>query len=147
MPRPQTNEVLNRLFVTLYRSLAMYLEYASPWKRGGDDKAIATVQHVVADQKALCQRIANYILDHHGRVDTGEYAMYFTGLHDVSLEYVIGQLVQAQRSDIAAIEQCVGQLQHDPAARALAEETLGTARGHLDELEELRAAPAGSSAS
>ena len=26
-----------------------------------------TVKHVVADQKALCQRIVDYILEHHGR--------------------------------------------------------------------------------
>ena len=45
-----------------------------------------------------------------------------------------------QKQDIAAIQQCVADLAGDPAGRALAEEVLGNARGHLESLEELLAA-------
>ena len=134
---PQTNDVLNRLFVTLYRSLPMYLEYACPWTHRGDEKALATVKHIIADCKALCQRIADYILEHHGRIDTGEYPLGFTSTHDVALDFLISMLIDGQTDDIRVIERCVAQLQSDPPARALAEEALGAARGHLESLEEL----------
>ena len=69
--------------------------------------------------------------------------MEFTDTHDLSLDYLLGKLAFYQKQDIAAIEQCVPDLAGDPQGRALAEEALGTARGHLESLEELLAANAG----
>jgi hypothetical protein len=138
MPRPQSLDVLNRVLTTLYRSLPMYLEYAVPWTHHGDERAVATVLHIIEDQKALCRRIGDYILEHHGRIDSGDYPLAFTSLNDVALDYLIGRLIESQRQDIQVLENCVAQLEHDARSRSLAEEALGAARGHLESLEELR---------
>lgn len=132
-----TIDLLNELLVLHHRSLPMYLTVASPWSHRGDEKATETVQDVIADQKAISQRIADEIQLRGGTVEPGVYPTDFTDLHFLSLDYLLCQLVAAQKNDVAAIEQCVERLAHDPPARAMAQESLGTARGHLQSLEEL----------
>jgi len=137
MPRHSTSQVLNRVLATLYRSLPMYLQWSCPWVHSGDERAVAAVKRIVDDQMALCRRISEHILEHHDRIDLGEYPTSFTSLHDVAIDYLIGRLVECQKDDIRVLERCVSQLDHDPPARSLAEEALGAARGHLESLQEL----------
>ena len=134
-----TNDVLNRLSVIHNRSLPMYLSYASPSWRWGDDTARQTLQHIVADQKEYVDRIGSMIMDNDGVVRSGEFPMTFTGLHDLSFDFLLGKLIEHQKRDIAAIEACVLDLNRNPMAKALAEESLGAAKAHLQSLEELAA--------
>jgi hypothetical protein len=134
-----TYEVLNRLLTILHRSLPMYLTYASPWTHRGDEQAAEILQRIVDDERQLSTRIAHYIMDHDGRVNLGEYPLDFPDTHDLAFDYLLGKLVACQKADVAAIEECVRQLQGDRQAAALAEEALGSARGHLETLEELAA--------
>ena len=64
--------------------------------------------------------------------------MEFTGLHDLSLEYLLSELVRRQQADVDRIGEIATLLRTDPAAHALAEEALGAAKGHLASLRELR---------
>jgi hypothetical protein len=137
MTKPGTQVVLNRVLTTLYRSLPMYLAYATPWTQRGDDKAVAALQRIVADQKQMANRIAQYVLEHHGPIEMGEYPVDFLDTHDLALDFLVSKLVQCQKQDIAELEKCVALLQSDRPACALAEEALGAARGHLESLEEL----------
>lgn len=131
-----TYHVLNRLLTVLYRSLPTYLTYAAPWTHRGDDPALATLENIVADQRQLAARIAQYILDHHGPIETGEYPIEFLDVHDLSLDFLLTKLVEYQKKDVATLEQCVQALQGDRHAAVLAEEALGSARGHLETLQE-----------
>ena len=141
MPQARTHQLLNRLLATQYRSLPMYLVHASPWAHRGDEQALATLQHIVDDQKNLATRIAEYIQQQHGNVDPGDFPMEFTGLNDCSIDYLVRKLTDDQRGVIREIEGIAAQLIADPRARALAEEALGAARGHLDNLEEFAKQP------
>jgi hypothetical protein len=132
-----TLHVLNRLLTVFYRSLPMYLTYASPWIHRGDEEAMAALRHIVEDQKQLSARIAQYLLAHHGPIEMGEYPPDFPDMNDLSLDFLITRLVACQKHDVAVIEQCVAELQGDRQAATLAEEALGAARGHLETLEEL----------
>jgi hypothetical protein len=129
--------IMNRLLELHQRSLPMFLTYAAPWISDHDRKAVQTLRYLVDDQKRLAARIADYMLQRRWRIDDGEFPLEFTGLHDVSLEYLWPKLIDAQKRDIAAIQQCIAGLASDPFARALAEEALGSARGHLESLEEV----------
>jgi hypothetical protein len=129
--------ILNRLLATIYRSLPMYLTEADPWVRHNELRARDVLATIVADQRRDCHRIAELILDRYGRIELGEFPMEFTDLHFLSLDYLIGELVRHQKQDIATVEACVDRLQHDPAARTLAQEVLGSQRAHLEMLEEL----------
>ena len=137
MTTRSTAAVLNRLLGTVYHSLPMYLADVKTWV-GPDAEALKMLNQIVDDNRLYAQRIADALLDRHERVESGEYPMEFTGLHDCALEYLVGQLIVYQKRDIARMEECVSELREDPGARALAEEVLGAARAHLELLEELR---------
>jgi hypothetical protein len=137
MTKIGTHQALNRLLTIVYRSLPMYLAHACPWIGRGDEKAVAALGHIVEDQKRLSNRIAGYILETHGTIETGEYPIDFLDTHDLSLDYLITKLVGCQKDDVAAIERCAADLAGDREAAALAEEALGAARGQLETLEEL----------
>jgi hypothetical protein len=137
MSKLGTYQVLNRLLTILYRSLPMYLTYAHPWTHRGEEKALAALQHIADEQKQMAGRIAQYILDHHGPIEMGEYPIDFLDMHDLSLEFLITRLVQCQKNDLAAIEQWVVELKADRQATMLAEEALGAARAQLESLQEL----------
>ncbi len=135
----RTTTALHRVFITIYRSLPMYLTYASPWTHRGDEPIVDVLRHIVADHKAICERIAQYLQEHQVPVDTGDYSMGFTDLHDLSLDYLVSRLIRCQQQDIAVIAAGVSELASVPAAKTLAEEALGAARAHLEALEGLAA--------
>ena len=142
MMSPDSNTVLNRMLVIIYRSLPMYLADAVPWMHPGDEKAKHVLNHIVADYRLYAGRITELLLSRRQRFSFGEYPMAFTDTHDLSLDYLISELIDYQKQDVAAIEKCVAELKTDPAGRALAEELLGNSRGHLESLEELLKQPA-----
>ena len=139
MSHPISHQILNRLLTILYRSLPMYLTYATPWVHRGEAKATEALKHIAADQQQMAQRIGQYILEHHGPIEMGEYPVDFLDMHDLALDYLLSRLVECQKRDLADIEVCAGQLKHERQAAALAEEALGAARGYLESLEELSA--------
>lgn len=139
MTHPGSVEVLNRLLRIQYRSLPMFLAGTSPWTHQGDERAEISLTNIVADQKAMVQRIAETILEHGGQVDTGNFLIEFAELHFLSLDYLLKELVERQRADLADIERCVAHLTDDRIAKMLAEEVLGAERAHLEALEELAA--------
>jgi hypothetical protein len=128
-------DTLNRLLAIEHRSLPMYLADADPWVAREHEPLLRALQNTVADQRAYSQRIAELILDRGGLLEPGEYPMEFTDLHFLSLDYLMGRLLESQRQAVAEIEQCVRRLQADPQALALAQEVLGSQRAHLEMFE------------
>ncbi len=133
----KSNDVLNRLLAIVYRSFALYVADATPWTQPGDDRAKKVLHHIVADQKVYAQRIVDLLFERRAQIYFGEYPMTFTDTNDLSLDYLLNELLYYQKQDIAAISQCARELAADAEARNLAEEILGNAQGHLESLEEL----------
>jgi hypothetical protein len=128
---------LNRLLVVHNRSLARYLSYASPTWYLGDELARDTLQAISNDQQATADRAGQRIMDVGGVVEYGSFPIAYTGYHDLSFDFLLNKLIEDQRRNIAAIEKCVPQLSADPLSKALAEESLGAAKGHLESLLEI----------
>jgi hypothetical protein len=143
MPQDSSVDILNRLLRIVYRSLSMYLAGTSPWTSRDDGRAEAVLSHLVADSKFYSQKIADAILDRNGIIEAGSFPIEFADVHDLSLDFMVGELIEAQRRGVKAIEACVNALARDRAAKAIAEEVLGNARGHLESLEELNQQPVG----
>lgn len=150
MSNPDTLSQLNRLLTIEYRSLPMYLHDADPWARSSDEAAREALDHIIADQLHMSQRIASHIQDLGEAASPAEFPMEFTDLHFLSLEYLLRELLRYQRQAIADLEECVAALaESDDAdaedAQRLAEETLGMERAHLESLEHfaMQPAPAG----
>lgn len=139
-----TNEILNRLLVIHNRSLPMYLGYAVPWGRRGNEAAAEALSLIVADHKNMVDRLGEMILDNGSSVASGGFPLSYTALHDLSFEYLIQRVIEHQKQTIERIAECTGQLRLAPAAQAIAQEALGEAKGHLKSLLELSEAPTAS---
>ena len=142
MPAPSTIEVLNRLYVLHHRSLAVYLHYAAPHRLAQNPSAASVLGQMVADQMRTADKLATMVLEANGQVDPGEFPMSFTGLHDLSIEYLVKLLIERQVKHVAACERLANLLALAPYAQAAAREAVGEAKAHLDNLNELAAAPA-----
>lgn len=131
--------VLNRLLAIVYRSLPMFLHDAQPWHSQRDERANQVLGLIIDEQWKLSQRIAQAVLDRGAQPEPGDYPLEFSDAnwHFVGLDFLLWPLVEHQRVDVERIARCVGELQHDRAAKALAEEALGAAKAHLESLEEL----------
>jgi hypothetical protein len=133
-------DVLNRLLAIHYRSLPMYLRDARPRKQPGDERADEMLSQIIAEHERMVEQISETLLELGGNIEPGEFPMLFTDMHDLSYDYLLGQLVEQQRQMVGRVQQCVDDAPGEP----LALEALGLAKGHLEELHELAAAkPAG----
>lgn len=140
MDDARTVELLNRLMAVLYRSFPMYLRYASPWRSDSSEPVWNTVEHILIDQDALVARAAELVQELGGQVQTGEFPMEFTGMHDLALDFLLQRLIHYQRRDLERLQQLGQQAASsdiDRRARELIQEALGSARAHLEILEEL----------
>jgi hypothetical protein len=138
MSLPSTTEVLNRILVLHARSLAMYLGYAPPAGIARQPEAKAVLEQMVEDHQRTVDRLATMILDNGGTIDHGEFPMSFTSLHDLSFDYLLNLLMERQEKTIAACQRLADMLDLAPFAQATAREIVGEAKGHLENLEELR---------
>jgi len=134
---PESITSLNRLLAIQCRSFPQYLQWSRPHVPRGRDEVMDTIGGIVADQDAIADRINRMLQDANALSRTGEYPMEFTDLHDLDIDFLLNAAVNYQQQDVEAIEAIVQQLSTSPAAKAVAEESLGMAKGHLDSLREL----------
>lgn len=140
MSQARTVEILNQLIALLYRSLPMYLRYASPWRSDRTEPVWRTVEYMLIDQDALVARAAALVQELDGQVDTGEFPMEYTGMHDLALDFLLQRLIHYQRRDVERLARLTEQAASggiDRRARDLVQEALGSARAHLEALEAL----------
>ena len=137
----QVIDILNRLLAIHTTSFPIYLVCTGTWTHRGDEPTSAALSQIVADEQNTADRVVQMITDLGGSVASSSYPMLFTDLHDLALEFLLQRLVEYQHHDIASIESCVADLADAPLSRALAEEALGAAKGHLESLEELTKQP------
>ena len=135
-----TVDVLNRLLALHSRSLPTYLASARPWFADNEQEAMTVLRHIAESQESMVERLGTMVVEEGGVPQLGEYPLYFTDMHDLSIDYILPRLVEWIESDVTTIRQCVGELNGVPAAKAIAEEALGAAQAHLDSLNELKEA-------
>ncbi|MDP6467493.1 MAG: hypothetical protein QF918_07130 [Pirellulaceae bacterium] len=133
-----TIDVLNRLAVLHHRSLAVYVSYAQPeWKRG-EERARQTLELIAADEQMTVDRLSEMISDAGGNVHYGAFPMEYTGYHDLSFDFLLGRLIENQQDKILQIQESLELLSLAPTAKSAVEEALGAAKGHLQSLQELQ---------
>jgi hypothetical protein len=138
--RPDPIAVLNHLLRLLFRSLPVYVRETQLWTHG-DARGLAVLQTMAADRKRLAQRLAVAIDQRGGAVDAGRFPTAFTGLNDVSLEYLLDRVRRTAEEEIPVLQGCLVELEGDPEAHALAAEILANACKHQEMLEGLKPAP------
>jgi predicted outer membrane protein len=138
---PSTNEILNRLLILHERSLPVYLSYAHPEHIEKSPRIGQVFRQMAEDHLRTVDRLGTLVLENHGTVTHGEFPMSFTSLHDLSADYLLKQMIERQEKVISAIEKLADMLATSPYAQAAAREALGEAKGHLENLQEVAAAP------
>jgi|GEM_PF-390751 len=140
MNQPATIPLLNRLLGVVSRSFLQYIKFSQPYVPAGRKEVLETLAAMAADLDSMADRISQMIMNQQELPRTGQFPMGFTDMHDLDIDFLVRVAIDCQRQDIVAVEQLVEQLQMAPAAKSLAEETLGMAKGHLQSLEELAGA-------
>lgn len=103
-----------------------------------DEDAARVLRAIVVDQKNTSRRIAELILDRLGTIRVAPYPMEFTDKNDLSLDFLVREALEGAKSDVDKIQQVLFALPtNDAAARELAQEALGAAKAHVEELEAL----------
>ncbi len=129
-------DALNRLLHALCRSLPMYLDEARPWACRDDEPAEKALAEMTVDGRALAARVAEAIIEHGDRPEPGRFPTEFTAMNDVSVDYILPEVIRRQRGHVAEIELCVAGLEGIAALHALAEDVLEHTKTHLRALEE-----------
>jgi hypothetical protein len=140
MKSPEAVPVLNELLRVLCRSLPAYLADAKPWAHSDHQQFQTALDQLVADQQRYAQLVTEAIEAHGGRPDPGRFAMQWTAKNDLSLGFLLQEVIDQQERDVTAVAQCAAALDEIAPLHSLAEEILGNARGHLDILKEIAAA-------
>ena len=103
MKAPEVVLVLNELLRLLCRSLPAYLADAKPWAQSEDQQLRAALDHLVADQQRYARLVSDAIAAHGGRPDPGRFAMQWTAKNDLSLGFLVQEIIVEQERDVAAI--------------------------------------------
>jgi hypothetical protein len=132
----QQNEVLNQVLVVIGRSLLQYSADAWPWTASRSAASRTAVEALVVEQSGRVRQLAE-LLD--GRGWTIDFGVFpdFTGLHYLSLDFVLPHLVENERAVVKEVESAVPLCSDDPEGAALLAEILPAERATLARLEEL----------
>lgn len=122
-------------------AMALFIDDSGIWSRPGTEETKLALADLCTDLRDLFER-AGVLLDAQDiTTPQVEYPIRFTALHDIDLGYLLPQLQQETRNQIAAVEAC-GDVDGD--AGDLLREARTTLQSHLDVLEQLcqrKAAP------
>lgn len=93
LPANQFN-VLQRVAALHHRSLPVYLTYAPPWVPPNHEDRRQVIDEIAADHHELVERIVR-ILEAEGRpFSLGDFPMAYTDLNDLSLDFILTELVR-----------------------------------------------------
>lgn len=133
----ETLDKLNQLLAILKNSFPQYLQYSRPYVPPGRGETLEALAAIALDQQSLADRVSRIVYEGGDLPQAGEFPIEFTDMHDLSVDFLVNATIFYQQQDVEAIARLVDQLQTAPAAKAIAEEALGLAKGHLDALREL----------
>ena len=137
-----TVQALNRLLALHGGSLPLYLASAPPHLAPCDLKGWEVVEQIIEDQRQMMDKIADLVEESDGVPNRGEFPAEFTGMHDLSMGFMLRNMLSRQHNEIQQIEAISSGLTEGSAAQAVAQEALGAAKGHAQSLQECLATPA-----
>jgi hypothetical protein len=141
----QQNDVLNQVLVVMGRSLLQYSADCWPWTADSSAISRAAVETLMTEQSGRVRRLAEFLDDRGWTIDFGVFPD-FTGLHFLSLDYVLPNLVENERGVVKEFENAIPRCTGDAQGAALLVEFLGNERTALARLEDLARAKSAAAA-
>ena len=134
----QHNDVLNGVLVLLRRSLLQYAAEAWPWTGSRDGEPLAEVDRLIAAQAGRIGKLAELLDSRRWTIDFGAFPD-FTGLHYLSLTFLLPHLVENEQTIVRELELALSACSGDSAATALVAAILAEESQALAELRRLAA--------
>ena len=131
-----TIQTLNRLLALHASTLPAYLVSAPPHRGHGDERVWDAVRRICDDQALMTDKIADLVEELGGTPNMGEFPMEFTGMHDLSMDYMAREVLKRQKRETGLIEELSARLDPGSRAKALAQEALGAAKAHVESLDD-----------
>jgi hypothetical protein len=136
---PATEARLQDLLRRERRSLLEYVAGAYPWANRGKRDVWPQLRRVIDEERQALAAIAQFLTRQRVPLPPpGPFPEHFTSLNFVALDYLLPQLVEAQRRASAALEHDLARLP-DGEAQRLVRELLAVKQRHLQTLEGLAA--------
>ncbi|WDI39804.1 hypothetical protein [Bremerella sp. P1] len=129
-------ELLNQVAALHHRSLPTYLTYARPWVRSGSEANAAIIEDIAADHHDLVQRILRVLEADDRPVMLGDFPMNYTDLNDLSLDFILQELMHYERRLLKTLEEIASWMDRDQSSYLLVNMAIGMAMGHLENLAE-----------
>lgn len=129
-------ELLNQVAALHHRSLPTYLTYARPWVRSGSEANAAIIEDIAADHHDLVQRILRVLEADDRPVMLGDFPMNYTDLNDLSLDFILQELMHYERRLLKTLEEIASWMDRDQSSYLLVNMAIGMAIGHLENLAE-----------
>ncbi|MGD0382300.1 MAG: hypothetical protein ABSA77_02185 [Thermoguttaceae bacterium] len=136
-------DVLHQFLHMLCRGLPAYVVEINPWMQPGHGPLGKALANLAADRRLFANRTAQALLERGEYPDPGTFPLEYTGLNDVSIEYLTGEIIDSLQLDIEILPEFSAQLAEIPELHALAEEILGNTIGHAEILEKMMNAERG----
>jgi hypothetical protein len=130
-------DVLDQLLHLLCRGLPAYVVQINPWMQPGSEPLGSAMQNLDADRQLYARRITQAIIERGGNPDPGVFPLEYTGLNDVSVEYLTNELIDSLNLDAEILGAISARLEVIPDLHALAEEILGNTIAHAEILEKV----------
>jgi hypothetical protein len=130
-------DTLNQLLRLLLRGLSAYAVEVNPWTQPGRRPPGKALANLAADRRLFANRINRAILDRGAYPDPGSFPLEYTGLNDVSIEYLANEIIDSLHVDIEILQEISSQLAAFPELHALTEEIIGNTIGHAEILEKV----------
>jgi hypothetical protein len=136
MADKHSNAVLGGLLVELARCLLQYVGESSPWT-GGDEAERRAINEIVARQQGEIAELAALLDARREPVRLGAYPTDFTDLQYLSLEYLLGRIIENEESLLDLMDRAAADCRGDDEALALIERLSADERENLRRLREL----------
>jgi hypothetical protein len=134
--------VLQKLLRRQERSLLQFIHEAYPWARPGEEKLVLELKQLIQEEQEAAAKLANFLRRHRQMLPyLGPFPMSYASLMFVSLDYLLPQLVEHERQELAQIGRDLHEV-HEAEARHQIQEILDLKQRHLKKLEDLAAAAA-----
>jgi len=134
------NAELNQLVIDLGRSLLQYVSEAWPWISAGEAETRSELDKLIDRQSNAVGRITALLAERGWPIEFGSYPTEYTDLHYVSLEFLLGQLVQNADELVDEIEDVIERCRDDdPEAAELLDDVLRDQQYIANKLRDLAA--------
>ena len=125
-------DILNQLLHLLCRGLPAYAVEADPWMPPGHEPLRKALANLADDRRLFTRRAIQAIMDRGGYPDPGNFPLEYTGLNDVSIEYLARESIDFLYLDIEILETLSARLADIRHLHALAEEITGNTKAHAE---------------